>query len=896
MSPASPRAVESATPEWPRKVWHWLSRVPSCCLSWGVFLGFLALYSITLSPDVLPADAGEFQRVTVTAGVAHPPGYPLYTMLGWLFSHLPVGPTPAWRVSLFSAVTTAATVALLFSAAREVTDSVLGGTVAALALGSATTVWATATTASIRPLTAFFTTLCLYAVIRHNRQIQEGRGGADDGYVVLFSLSLSLGLTHHPSLLFPGTVFLVYLLMVDPDLVRQPRRWIRPLVALLPGLLVLAYLPLRGGARLRTLSGFLDHVLARGFRGDMFALSLLDRLVLLPTLLRFQFNAVLLVGMCLGALGLLWKDRRLALLLIGSFVVHTAVTLTYDAPQTVEYAIPAYVSLVLLLAAPLGLLGNRASPISQRQSPLSSVAPAALFAWRVGGMVLLLGGILNLTAHFPSYRQLSWSYDTRNYVRRVLRGAPPDAIILSNWHWFTPLRYSQAVEGARPDVKVEYVAPAGEPLARTWVRKVEEHVGQRPVIVTRFFEQEYRPLPYRFEPIGEAFVVRPEARRDVPSDLVAVDAVLGDEIRLRGFRAVTEEARPGQTVTVELAWSLVHSSSEELALFAQLIGPEGGLWSAAEDPRHELDNLSPGDVILDRIVVYPLVHAPPGAYRLVIGAYSSEGRLRTAEGSDVVTLESVELRASTSRPVTQHPLQVRIEGGPRLIGVDYDLGVEGDVRTYLHWAGPGDPVQIDLLDELNTTIAGLRVPGLERGEYATLAVDGSVAPSRLSTVNGEGMRRWNIGFGRAIRLPSPRKNDRYVPFNGALILVQASRPTPALDPGAEVTLPLRFRGQGPLQRDYIVSTSLTGLRDDDSWAWRASHDTVPALGAMPTLKWIRGSTVKDPHLMSVPDHAPPDVPVVGSLVIYDHFTQARLTHLDERLGAVVEVGTWPARP
>jgi hypothetical protein len=94
-----------------------------------------------------------------------------------------------------------------------------------------------------------------------------------------------------------------------------------------------------------------------------------------------------------------------------------------------------------------------------------------------------------------------------------------------------------------------------------------------------------------------------------------------------------------------------------------------------------------------------------------------------------------------------------------------------------------------------------------------------------------------------------------------------------------------------LQRDYIISTSLTGVNADGRWAWRDLHDTVPALGAIPTLKWIRGSSVLDPHRVNVPVEAP-DVPVVGSLLMYDHFTQRSLPNLDERYGPVVELGTW----
>jgi hypothetical protein len=124
-----------------------------------------------------------------------------------------------------------------------------------------------------------------------------------------------------------------------------------------------------------------------------------------------------------------------------------------------------------------------------------------------------------------------------------------------------------------------------------------------------------------------------------------------------------------------------------------------------------------------------------------------------------------------------------------------------------------------------------------------------------------------------------------------MVLTRFNGPSGRLDGGSEVNLHLGFCGQHPVERDYIVSTALTGLNPDGTWAWRESHDTVPALGAIPTLKWIRASAILDPHQMTIPDDAPA-VPTVGSLLVYDHFTQRLLPHLDERLEPPIELGTW----
>jgi hypothetical protein len=845
-----------------------------------VFVVFLTLYTATLMPDVLPADSGEFQRVAATAGLAHPPGYPLYTMLGWLFTRLPLGPGPAWRVSFFSAVTAAATVALVFQTARQMTDSIWGGLAAALMLGSATTFWATATQASIRPLTAFFAALCLYALTHHaSRNTQRH---SNDRYLILFALALSLGFTHHYASMIFAIPFIAYLSLADPTLLRRPRRWLKPIAAFALGLLVLLYLPLRGSPdlNLTTPAGFLFYFLGLGFGGDMFAVSLSDRLTIFPTLLHFQFNTALLLAATVGALLLLWRDRKPALLLLGSFILHTIVVLTYRAPQTIEYEMPAYVPLALLAATPF-----KAIPLQPRKLASLQVCKFAIL------VIVVVAGVANLVSHLPSYVTLSQSHDTREYAETLLRDAPTDAVVLANWHWFTPLRYLQEVEELRPDVSVEYVFPQGRSLAQNWVDKIEAYVHEQPVIVTNYYEQEYGQLPYRCEPLGQAFLVRAKPNFDLPPNLTSLNVVLGEQVKLVGYRLESNETEPSRPLALTLAWSPTITPTADLSLFAQLIGADGRLWSAARDPHHPAGSLIAGEIVVERLAIHPLLHALPGDYGLTAGVYTPGGRLTAEDGADAVQLTTVHLKPSTLRPVTTHPIYVRFTAGPTLIGVDYDTGAPGQVRTFLHWAGPGAEAGLQLLAEGGAVAAQGRVPALARGQHATIAFDLAAAPARVALLDGEQPRRWNLLFGGAAPLPRPALGERYVPFGDGLALVGLEGPDGQLKPGGDVTLGLHFLGARPLERDYIVSTALVGLNPDGTWAWRTDDDSVPALGAIPTLKWIHGSAVYDPHRLAIPADAPL-LPVEGLLVIYDHFTQAPLLPLDERLGPVTPLGTW----
>lgn len=72
-----------------------------------------AVFLYTMSPEVTMEDSGELVTGAFNFGVPHPPGYPLWTFLGWVWRHLvPMG-NPAWRIGLFSVLTGALVVGVL---------------------------------------------------------------------------------------------------------------------------------------------------------------------------------------------------------------------------------------------------------------------------------------------------------------------------------------------------------------------------------------------------------------------------------------------------------------------------------------------------------------------------------------------------------------------------------------------------------------------------------------------------------------------------------------------------------------------------------------------------------------------------------------------------------------
>src|SRR5438105_13439048 len=91
----------------------------------------LVLYFFTAARDIVVGDTPELITAAATLGVAHPPGYPMFTMLGHLFSLLPFGPIP-FRVNLLSVICDALAAALIFLTALRLTKSHVASALAAL--------------------------------------------------------------------------------------------------------------------------------------------------------------------------------------------------------------------------------------------------------------------------------------------------------------------------------------------------------------------------------------------------------------------------------------------------------------------------------------------------------------------------------------------------------------------------------------------------------------------------------------------------------------------------------------------------------------------------------------------------------------------------------------------
>ncbi|MBN1399913.1 MAG: DUF2723 domain-containing protein [Anaerolineae bacterium] len=853
-----------------------------------VFLLALGLYVFTLSPTLLPADAGEFQLVAGVLGVAHPPGYALYTMVGRLFSLLPIGDV-AYRLNLFGAVCAALTLAVLSRTVRQATGSAGAAVVSAGLLGLSSTFWAQGTTANIRSLTALFAGLCLLTAIRWRQSQTPGRLAA-------LGLCFGLGVGHHASLGLLAPAFLLYLLSVRPRLPLEPKCWLPGLAVFLLSFSVLLYLPLRSRmgapfdpAPIRSCGDFARHVLASGFQGDMLHYRtwpvLWARLSVWAQIMRLQFGPVL-PWVALAALApLAIKRWRLALLLGGIWALNTLAAVTYRAPQTVEYLIPSYVALAAMLGCGLGLLTRYWRP------------HRALYAGLVA--LILLSIALYAGPNYASYTALHEDRSAREYAEDILRQAPEGAVILSSWHRATSFWYLQQVEGLRPDVAVRYVYPEGDtPNAAIWLRRIGDELAERPVIVTNRFHA-YDMTAYRWTPLAGAWLVHAGPLFEPPLEITPRGAVYEEQIELLGYALEHQNVTPGQALGLQVYWRPLVSLGRDYSSFVQIVGSQGVIGQG--DIVHSSRQYLPGEIRVDAYQLPVLLHAAPQECELITGFYSAVdgGWTRlTAGGQDHVRLGSIRI-SPLERPLASlHPADVAFCGGLHLVGWDVDRSIADQTRLYLHWWRPSrglalGPWRTQALEGLTLTLsaggqvvaqAPIAPPPPGHGLITALDIPNALArdPIALSIADqgGQSVSRlgpWHQLQKAGLTLSLPRGARRYVPLGGMIAFtgLEGAARIVMGDVGRLTPTWLALR---PLVDDYSVSLGLLNRPA----GWEVKSDGTPALGAIPTLKWVKGWRVEDPRRI-----APPSVGPAGEAEIivdvYDAFTLEPLAVLDERL-------------
>lgn len=172
-----------------------------------LFLTSFATYLYTLYPSVSPfRDAGDLTASAFTLGIAHPPGYPVYVILGKIWSVLIPFGNIGYKMNLFSAFTSSLTVIMLYFIMKKISKDSFAGisvfllsTIASLMMAFSTAFWRQSILAEIYSLNALFSVLIVYLLFSDVK--------ASYRLLAAFLFGLGLGNHHTLVLLLPGIVY-----------------------------------------------------------------------------------------------------------------------------------------------------------------------------------------------------------------------------------------------------------------------------------------------------------------------------------------------------------------------------------------------------------------------------------------------------------------------------------------------------------------------------------------------------------------------------------------------------------------------------------------------------------------------------------------------------------------
>ncbi len=423
----------------------------------SVAAALFVLYACTAPRTVALEDDGLFILSSYFLGIEHPPGYPLFTLIGHFFTYLPFG-SVAYRVHLASALFGALTCGAAWLCARALIEGRLPAYVAALALGVSPVFWSQAIIAEVYTLNTFF----FLALVFMGLQVcppsssmpaseKPERSRMLPWMALVFGLSLS---NHWPLMLLIAPAFAVLLWPVRAELLSRfgALSWL-VILGLLPYVWMVRRswmaVPINFDGPLETIPEIIFFLSRAGYADvdHSGTAGWLDRIKFFQffgsqLLVQFAVLGTLLAG---AGFAVQWRilGRRTAAFLTIAFLMPSAFLLLllrfdYDSFRAHifhVYPLPAYAVCALWL-------GVGFAWAMRRYARWSSYAPAA-------GAVLLalifaLGARINLLA--------SQDWGAR-YAQAVLKILPQNAaVIVLGDPDLAPMAYFHMIEGRRPDI------------------------------------------------------------------------------------------------------------------------------------------------------------------------------------------------------------------------------------------------------------------------------------------------------------------------------------------------------------------------------------------------------------------------------------------------------------
>lgn len=637
--------------------------------SFLILIALVPVYLLTMSKAVGQADTFEFQVVAPQLGIAHPTGYPLYLLLGKLFTLLPVS-TVAWRMNFASAVYALITIILIYqlsrflvsrqSSSRPIYNPSLSQSpiaqspisfpalIAAVVLGLSPTFWSQAIIAEVYTLHALLVALALtlmVALLRSSVEpVQQKR------LSLLLAFVCGLALTNHLTSVFllPGAAVAILVVLgrqLEPQRHEDTKRSFLSLslrgfllhslqlaVAFVVPLLLYAYLPLRWQAVNNEPMGvgrFIDWVVGGRFQGALQWNAWLNdpmRYEVIGRLFLQNWGWFYLLFALLGFLFLLWRQHLVALVLLLTWFGFTFYTLNYYVPDLAVFLIPAHLVIALCLTVGIWTLlyffiksvgkweRERLEIRDQRfgvfSLPVSNLQSLILLLCAIPAIWLVINH-WGAISHADEDGLLPWG-------KGVLAMPLEDnATVLADSEKIAPLYYLQQAEGLRPDLEIMVL-----PDEATYRAELDGRVAAgQTVYLARF-------LPglagsYHLRSVGPLVEASNRPLETLPPEATAANIQFGP-LELLGYTVEPTAAIDSGATAVTLYWRKAADAgpSDAPVLYLRWSGPDFSGQPIIAEGQHPVGNNYPinawkGDEIVAdyHLLSHPSVYCSlPTAY------------------------------------------------------------------------------------------------------------------------------------------------------------------------------------------------------------------------------------------------------------------------------------------
>jgi hypothetical protein len=878
------------------------------------------VYAYTLAPSVSTIfdDTLEFQVVIPQLGIAHPTGYPLFTLIGKLFTLLPVG-DPAYRTNLLSAASGALAAAFVSLIVARVSGRSLAGFAAGLALALSPVFWSQSTLTEVYTMNALFITVITYCAVLWAENERDTTLSLSRRRKWLWFAALAFGfsLTHHRTIIFTGLALFVFIIVVNYRVLLDKKSVLGMLACVLAPLSLYLYIPVRGlsltsldGSYKNTLAGFLRYV--SGLSYDVFltdnplhvSRGLLDYVQLFDR----QFQLFGLVLAALGFLYLLRRSRRVWVLTTVAFLAYTAFTLSYHVADVQVFFVPSFVFISIWLGLGLGMVMDAIArlvrvfsptPVGAVQVPITPGSEPRE-VWRpsselVGNALALVAPVVFLIALRPvvqaNYPTMDHSRDwsVYDYGHDVLsQPLEKQATIIGLLGETTLLHYFQLTEGLRSDIVT--VAADGEQDRRAAVTAAVQQ-GQA-VYLTR-------PLPgiselFNLSAVGP--LIRVQKRPgviDVTPDF-ASNLYLTDSIHLLGYNQAYLDQHSRTTLRLTFFWEVSSSIPASYKFSVRVFNPDGNLVGQTDAmPVHDAYPTvvwSPGEVVRDVYDIPIVPGTPAGECKVRLVLYQPDGGEEVARAE----LGSVWVKEATDEPSitdlsVDHVVRTEMLSGVQLLGYglqDPDMvfkqgemvplnllwrfadgsNKDGAVRIWLEGA---DASQVLSIPQLLSPDGGKQLgSGLLRQWVkfpVTARVPDGTYPLYLAAYSNEAAAQ--TGKGPGLLLANIVVKGRERVFD---VPAEMETQVGAILDRKVTLLGFDMDTRNPRPGDTLTVTLFwsTKAEMDTSYtvfvhlvgaggAIRAQQDSIPHNGEWPTTGWVRGEVIADKYRLTIAPDTPP---------------------------------------